>query len=139
ANLGAFVKLITERLKHRGCDQVCLGVAGLPSLRDKLRRSHESSLRLFNMFPLKPLSRSDRLNVIHRGLDEAKKKNAFEVTIAEDAEAILSYIAEGYPHFIQQFAYCAFESDTDNHIDGEDVWNGAYGDHGALKQLGLKY
>ena len=57
ANLGAFVKLLTERLKVRNCDRVCIGLAGLTALRPKLRESHESSLRLFNVFALKPLLR----------------------------------------------------------------------------------
>jgi len=51
----------------------------------------------------------------------------------------LAFITEGYPHFIQQFAFCAFDADRDNNIDVADVLNGAYGETGALKQLGLKY
>lgn len=139
ANLGAFVKLLTERLKLRGCDRLCIGLAGLTDLRDKLRRSHESSLRLFKIFALEPLSAEDCGVAVRRGLDAAKEKNGFEVTIMSDAEANLAFITQGYPHFIQQFSYCAFESDTDNNIDLDDVLKGAYGDTGALRQLGLKY
>jgi len=61
------------------------------------------------------------------------------VAITPEALANLAFITEGYPHFIQQFAYCAFDSDTDNNIDLDDVIKGAYGEAGALKQLGLKY
>lgn len=140
ANLGALLKLLTERLKVRNCSRVCVGLAGLTSLREKLRKSHESSLRLFNVFALQPLSIPDCTAVIERGLDEAKTKNGFEVKINPDAQLTLSYITEGYPHFIQQFAYCAFDSDTDNVIDVDDVVRGAYDkDSGALRQLGLKY
>jgi hypothetical protein len=139
ANLGAFVKLLTERLKVRNCDRVCIGLAGLTALRAKLRESHESSLRLFNVFALKPLSPEDCAVVVKKGLQEAKEKNGFEVTITSEAQVSLNFITEGYPHFIQQFAYSAFESDKDNNIDGDDVINGAYGEGGALKQLGLKY
>lgn len=139
ANLGALCKLLTERLKLRGCDRLCIGLAGLTDLRDKLRSSHESSLRLFKIFALEPLSADDCAVAIRRGFDIAKEKNGFEVTINADAEANLAYITQGYPHFIQQFAYCAFESDTDNNIDLDDVIRGAYGETGALRQLGLKY
>jgi AAA ATPase-like protein len=140
ANLGALLKLLTERLKIRDCTRVCIGLAGLTSLREKLRKSHESSLRLFNVFALHPLSIEDCTSVIRRGLEEAKNKNGFEVKIDPEAESNLAYITEGYPHFIQQFAYCAFESDTDNLIDLDDVVKGAYNkDSGALRQLGLKY
>lgn len=139
ANLGAFVKLLTERLRLRGCDRVCIGLAGLMTLRDKLRKSHESSLRLFNIFGLQPLSISDCIKVIHKGLEEANSKNNFAVTIDTEAEQSLAFITEGYPHFIQQFSYSAFEADNDNRIDTEDVRVGAYGENGALKQLGMKY
>ena len=140
ANLGALLKLLTERLKVRNCNRVCVGLAGLTSLREKLRKSHESSLRLFNVLALKPLSIPDCTSVIRRGLDEANTKNGFEVKIDAEAELSLSYITEGYPHFIQQFAYCAFEFDKDNLIDVDDVLKGAYDkDAGALRQLGLKY
>lgn len=139
ANLGAFVKLLTERLRLRGCDHVCIGLAGLTSLRERLRKSHESSLRLFNVFGLQPLSLNDCIKVIRKGLEEANTKNSLKVTIDPEAEQSLAYITEGYPHFIQQFAYCAFDADDDNNIDVYDVQKGAYGETGALKQLGLKY
>lgn len=139
ANLGAFVKLLTERLKVRGCDRVCIGLAGLPTVREKLRKSHESSLRLFNVFALDPLSEQDCGAVVEKGLQEAKSKNNIEVTITPEAQSHLAFMTQGYPHFIQQFAYSAFESDTDNNIDIVDVVNGMYGEAGALRQLGLKY
>ncbi len=139
ANLGTFVKLLTERLKLRGCDRVCIGLAGLTAVKERLRKSHESSLRLFKIFALDRLSMKDCATAIQRGLEAAKKKNGFDVSITPDAEESLSFITEGYPHFIQQFAYCAFDADDDNNIDVEDVQKGAYGEAGALKQLGLKY
>lgn len=139
ANLGSFVKLLTERLKLRGCDRVCIGLAGLTVVRERLRKSHESSLRLFRIFALNPLSSEDCAMAIQRGLDAANKKNGFDVVISREAEISLSFITEGYPHFIQQFAYCAFDADEDNNIDAYDVQKGAYGETGAIKQLGLKY
>jgi hypothetical protein len=139
ANLGAFAKLLTERLKLRRCERVCLGLAGLTVVREKLRASHESSLRLFRIFGLQPLSAEDCRKVVGRGLEEATRTNGFEVAITPEAATNLAFITEGYPHFIQQFSYCAFEADTDNVIDNEDVTRGAFGEDGALKQLGLKY
>ena len=139
ANLGSLVKLLTERLRIRGCDRVCIGLAGLTALRDKLRESHESSLRLFNVFALNPLSTEDCLTVLQRGLAEASEKNGIDIKIDDDAARSLAFITEGYPHFVQQFAYCAFDADTDNKIDTEDLVKGSYAENGALKQLGLKY
>ncbi len=52
---------------------------------------------------------------------------------------MLSVLSEGYPHFLQQFCYNAFEFDSDNSIDIEDVNNGAHAEDGALDQLGVKF
>lgn len=139
SGLGSLVKLLTERLRLRGCDQVCIGLAGLSTIREKLRDSHESSLRLFNVFALSPLSTEDCLTVLERGLAEAKEKNGVGVRIEDEAARSLAFITEGYPHFVQQFAYCAFDADTDNNIDTDDLLRGSYAGNGALRQLGLKY
>lgn len=140
ANLGEFVKVFTERLTKRGCNNVCLGLAGLSNVMQHLRESHESSLRIFQIFTLEPLLQGERIEVIEKGLVEANKKNDFETRITDDAKEAISELSEGYPHFVQQFAYCAFEEDTDNDIDVKDVQQGAlHPSKGAIQQLGLKY
>jgi hypothetical protein len=140
SGLGEFVKLFTERLAKRGCNKICLGLAGLSTLLQSLRQSHESSVRIFEMFTLEPLLWAERIQVIDKGLAEAKEKNGVEVIIGPDARNMISELSEGYPHFLQQFAYCAFNEDTDNVIDGNDVREGAlHPDKGAIQQLGLKY
>ncbi len=52
---------------------------------------------------------------------------------------LISQLSEGYPHFLQEFAFKAFEIDTDNNICSEDVKEAAFGNIGALHQLGHKY
>lgn len=139
ANLGEFAKLFTERLSKENCNTVALGLAGLPALLPKLRKSHESAPRVFEVLTLDPLLPDERIAVISKGLDEAEPRNGYRVTTEAAAEQLISMLSEGYPHFIQQFAYCAFEADTDNRIDGADVVKGAFGENGAFKQLGVKY
>jgi hypothetical protein len=139
ANLGEFVKILTEKLTKRGCDRVCIGLAGLPLLLQRLKEGHESSLRVFETLNLKPLSLDEAKQVVFRGLAEAKTKNGKETTITEAALEKIVHLSEGYPHFIQQFSYCAFAEDTDDVIDNDDVVNGAYKENGALDQLGHKY
>lgn len=140
ANLGEFVKVFSERLTKRGCNRVCLGIAGLPSVMQNLRQSHESSTRIFEIFTLEPLLGSERLTVLESGLREAKNANTFEVTITDEARSLISTLSEGYPHFLQQFAYSAFNQDSDNKIDDSDVLQGALDpEAGALYQLGVKY
>ena len=139
AGLGQFLKLFTERLTRRGCNNVLLGLAGLPGVLAKLRESHESSPRLFQTIPLAPLEFEERKSVVNLGLDEANKKNSVVTTITDDALDFLADLSEGYPHFVQQFAYSAFEEDSDDIIDDDDVANGAFKEGGALSQLGDKF
>ena len=139
-HLGEFAKLFTERLVRRGFERVCLGFAGLSTVLKTLRDSHESSVRIFEVFTLEPLSVDERMTVIDNGLAKAKEKNGFETSIDTEAKQLISHLSEGYPHFLQQFAYSAFDADKDNSIDIDDVLKGAFdSDHGALIQLGVKY
>jgi hypothetical protein len=139
ASLGEFAKLFTERLTRKNCDKVLLGLAGLPSTISKLRASHESSPRIFEVLHLDPLEPSEREIVVQKGLDLAKRHNGFETAITDDAMTLLCELSEGYPHFVQQFSYSAFAADTDNHIDVDDVLDGAFKENGAIMQLGSKY
>ena len=139
ANLGTLLKLLSERLTKRGCHNVCIGLAGLPELIPKLRDSHESSPRMFNVLTLEPLSSGEREDIIHAGLSEANEKNARQTNINDEALGMISTLSEGYPHFIQQFAYSAFEQDNDDLIEKQDVLDGAFKENGALYQLGHKY
>jgi hypothetical protein len=107
AHLGEFVKLFTERLTKRGCDDFSIGLAGLPTLTQKLRESHESAPRVFQILSLEPLSHPERIDLIRKGLARANERGHV-VSITEHAENLIATLSEGYPHFIQLFAYCAF-------------------------------
>jgi hypothetical protein len=139
ANLGAFLKIFTERLSKRQCDCVCIGLAGVTGLIPKLRASHESSPRIFNVMLLEPLQPDERKQVVRRGIEEANTKNQQRAAISDAGVEAISDLSEGFPHFIQQFAYCAFEVDRDNVISDSDVYVGAVLENGALDQLGEKY
>jgi hypothetical protein len=139
AGLGEFLKLLTERLTRSDCNNVLIGLAALPTILAKLRASHESAPRLFHTFLLDPLEVDERKRVIQLGLRDAKAKNEVDVTISSEALDFLADLSEGYPHFLQQFAYSAFGADVDGVIDIEDVSRGAFADGGALAQLGDKF
>ncbi len=138
-SLGSFFKLLTERLQRRGCAHVAFGIAGLPELRNVLAASHPSSLRLFQELVLGRLSMDEAKRVIDMGLTKANKANEVKTTITNDARDHLAYYSEGYPHFIQQFAFSAFAADQDNEIDAEDVKLGGFGKRGALELIGDRY
>jgi len=139
--LGAFAKLLSERLARRSCDKFMMGFAGLPKLRDVLRDSHPSSLRIFEQFELNALPDNDVSSVIDRCLAKANEQNDTQTTITDQARQMLVRLSEGYPHFIQQFGYCAFESDSDGTIDRQDVMTGSglFDQHGALDIIGERY
>lgn len=139
AGLGRLCKIFTERLTKHGCTNVVLGVAGLPTIIGTLKASHESAARLFTTIILDPLRDPETRSVITTGLNEANKKNKQKTDIDEDAMQLLVSLSEGYPHFIQQFAYSAFDVDADDVIGVDDVIRGAYEENGALAQLGAKY
>jgi Cdc6-like AAA superfamily ATPase len=139
ASLGEIVKLLTEKLSKRGCDQVLIGMTGQPGLIAKLKASHESSSRIFSVLTLKPLSEEENMAVVMGGLKKANQVNTQQTTIDDDALKLISQLSEGYPHFLQEFAYKAFENDMDYRICADDVKDGAFGVNGALNQLGNKY
>jgi len=137
--LGSFLKLFTERLQRRGCTKTMIGLAGLLDLRNVLRESHESSLRIFDELVLDRLSDDEVDQVIDTCLEKANKDNSTSMQITEDGRKYLISLSEGYPHFIQQFGYSAFETDTDNLIDENDVARGGLGENGALELIGERY
>jgi hypothetical protein len=139
AHLGELCKLLTERLAYQGCERVSIGLAGLTGLVGKLRYSHESAPRVFEVLSLDALTDDERNTVVDRGLNDAETKNGFRTKISDDARTSIANLSEGYPHFIQQFAYCAFDADRDDYIDVNDVGEGAFSEHGALDQLGKRY
>lgn len=139
AGLGEFVKVLTERLTKCGAHNVGVGVVGISSVIKKMRDSYESSVRVLTSIPLATLEQDERKEVVNLGLDEAEQKNNFRTSIDADALDLISSLSEGYPHFIQQYAYSAFDHDTDNNIDMTDVTVGLTKENGALQQLGMRY
>lgn len=133
--LGSLLKRTIDTL-GRGDDRVCFGVAGLPELPGLMKAGHESSLRGFRHFLIEPLEREERKEVVDLGLKEAKENFCVEVSIDDDAAGIIASISDGYPHFIQQFAYSAYDSDSDFNIDAHDVFAGATCEGGAFACLG---
>lgn len=139
--IGVFLKNLSETLVKEGCNKVMIILAGLPRLRDILKESHESSLRLFEEYELSPLSPDEVKHVITRGLEEYNIKADPSNQISVDGDALdhIVFYSEGYPHFVQQIGASAFLVNTDNLITVEDVKNGMFMPNGALDLIGDKY
>jgi hypothetical protein len=138
-HIGYFFKVVTEILQQHGCDNVMFILAGLPDVVEKLTSSHESSMRVFTQLVVKELRPDDRKYVINRGITVGNEKNVDQTTISNDARNMISTLSEGYPHFIQQFSYSAFEANTDGEISEDDVATGAFRQGGALDAIGSRY
>ena len=138
-HIGSFFKLLTERVQKHNCNNLMIGLAGLNNMREILRQSHSSSLRIFDEVQLGRLSRDEVSQVIDRCLSEANKINKAKTVIDEDGRKALITLSEGYPHFIQQFGFCAFAIDSEGTITRDDVYKGAFGSRGALERIGDGY
>jgi hypothetical protein len=138
-HLGYLLKTVTELLVQHECHKIMFVVAGLPVVIDKLANSHASSIRIFNHLIIKELSPEDRQSVVDSGIKEGNKINDEITTIATDAKTLISTLSEGYPHFIQQFSYSAFEYNSDGEISKDDVTGASFGKGGALDEIGTRY
>lgn len=137
--LGYFFKTVTEALQKRNCHNVMFVIAGLPDVNDKLVQSHPSSVRVFNQLKLAELAPRDRVYVIEKGVEEGNRLNSDQTTITDEAKTRIGAFSEGYPHFIQQFSYSAFEDNADGEISGDDVSASAFRPGGALDAIGDRY
>jgi hypothetical protein len=138
-HIGYFFKTVTELLQQNGCNNVMFVVAGLPDVTEKLAKSHESSIRIFNQIKVKELNPQDRFYVIEKGIEEGNRLNSEPTTVSEDAKKHISTLSEGYPHFIQQFAYSAYDFNSDGEISADDVLEGAFNEDGAIDAIGAQY
>jgi hypothetical protein len=138
-DLGSFVKLLTERLQKEGTEKLMFGISGLPKTKDILLNSHPSSIRIFEELHLERLTKTEIRQVLKSVQVENSRLNGHELVINEDAENLLIEFSEGFPHFIQQYGYSAFEISDSHTIRLENVVFGAFDKNGALECIGNKY
>lgn len=138
-DLGTFLKLLMERLQKEGTQQFMVGISGLPKTKEILIESHPSSIRIFEELYLDRLSNDDIKYVIKRVLDHSLELNGARTKIEAEAENYLVRLSEGFPHFIHQYGYCAFDLSDGVTITEKNVQKGAFGNNGAIEKIGDKY
>ena len=138
-DLGTFVKLTLERLQKAGIENLMFGLAGLPNVKKNLFESHPSSLRVLEDVELLRLSDQEVRRVIKICMQEAERLNGEPFSFDSAAESLMVDLSEGYPHFIQQYGFCAFAKAASNTITANDVLSGATGKKGALELIGDRY
>lgn len=137
--LGTFLKLLLERLQKEGTEKLMFGLAGLPKIKDVLMASHPSSLRLFDDIEMDRLSMNEIGTVIEKVQESSIELNGYKLEVTDEAKTGLIYFSEGFPHFIHQYGYSAFELSDGKVITDSNVLDGAIGKNGALEKIGNKY
>lgn len=138
-NLGTFIKLLYERLQKEGTQHLMIGISGLPKTKQILVESHSSSLRIFEELTLDRLGNDDIEYVIKRVLQHSQEINGYPTKIEDKAKVHLVDLSEGFPHFIHQYGYCAFDLSNGQIITENNVMKGAFGNNGAIERIGNKY
>lgn len=138
-DLGVFTKLIVERLQKEGTEKLLFGIAGLPKTKNILINSHPSSIRIFEELFLDRLTKEEMEDILNKVLLNAQELNLAPTTFEPEAKGQLLYFSEGFPHFIHQYGFCAFESSNGVLITKDNVLDGALSPNGALDRIGNKY
>lgn len=143
-DIGAFFKLLLERLNSIGCHQVVVGVAGLASSTDVLVKSHKSSLRIFDELALDGLEKDDVAELLALAELSVRGSGPENFCFMSDAKDAILQLSGGHAHFVHQFGYCAFEKacqaeSADYSVHVAHVWEGAFERRGALDLIGDMY
>ena len=139
-DLGVLLKNLAEALQIADCNHVLFILSGLPRLREVLRDSHESSLRLFEELELLPLIEKDVKYIFEKGVSIVNDKNPEEkISISPEALDKMAFVSEGYPHFIQQIGSSTFDVNTEATITLETVDKAIFQKNGALDLIGDRY
>jgi len=138
--LGSFLKNLSETLVSENTNKVLFILAGLPVTVDILRKSHESSLRLFEELLLKPLSQNNVKEIVLNAIQDINnRKKGTEIVIDKDALESFFGVSEGYPHFLQQIGYSVIDNLASENITKELVEETMFKEGGALDLIGNRY
>lgn len=121
AGLATWLKDFTERLQRQKVAKLLMLVAGQPILRAHLYDNHQSVLRIFKSMTLTPLADLERREILRTGMRLANATANQPRDMTDDAEDLLSDLSEGYPFFLQTYAYAAFDQAGTGPVDAEAV------------------
>jgi hypothetical protein len=138
-DLGTLLKNLSETLQVEGCNNVLFILSGLPRIREVLKESHPSSLRLFEELELLPLYEKDIKDVYERGLAIVNQKAPIKYKYDPEALQWMITLSEGYPHFIQQIGFSTFDLNADQVITTETANRAIFGANGAIDLIGDRY
>ncbi|MGA7793277.1 MAG: ATP-binding protein [Candidatus Acidiferrales bacterium] len=115
---GSFFKVVSEAWAVDGYRNAMFTVIGLPNVPVDISADDPSAPRVFSYVELTRLTTEESLSIIQKCLEDSGK------TIESDAARTVASWSGGFPYFLHQLGYDAFEADTDEIITTHDVNNG---------------
>jgi len=118
--VGSFFKVVSEAWAVDGYRNAMFAAIGLPDISAKISDDDPSAPRVFTYVELKRMTQAQSLDILNKCIEGSGK------TLDSEAAKSISIRAGGFPYFLHQLAYDAFEVDTDGKITQEDVNRGLF-------------
>jgi Cdc6-like AAA superfamily ATPase len=118
SGIGSFLKVVSEAWTVAGHRQIMFLIVGLPHIPERISEDDRSAPRIFSYVELRRMTREESLDILHKCLEKSGKR------IEGKAARITAMRSGGFPYFLHQLGYDAFEADLDNVIDVEDINKG---------------
>jgi AAA ATPase domain len=116
--VGSFFKVVTESWAADGYRNAMFLVIGLPHIPAQISLDDLSAPRVFSFVELKRMTQEESVAILNRCLASSDKK------IDNSSLATIAKWAGGFPYFLHQLGYDAFDVDSDGVIDVDDVASG---------------
>lgn len=118
-SIASFLKITTEELIDAGLHKVVLYLVGLSGVMDALTEDHASIHRVFETIELRHLRPEESREVITRTLGSMPETE--RISISESAIRKVLEIASGFPAPIHSLCFEAYNNDTDDFLDDDDM------------------
>lgn len=115
---GSFFKVVSEAWAVDGYRNAMFAVIGLPDVPANISKDDPSAPRIFSYVELKRMTTDECRGIVDACLAKSEK------TIEEDAAVRIATRSGGFPYFLHQLGYDAFERDIDGIIDNQDLDQG---------------
>jgi hypothetical protein len=116
--VGSFFKVVSEAWAIDGYRNAMFAVIGLPDVPANISKDDPSAPRIFSYVELKRMTTDECLDIVRSCLAKSDKR------IEDDAAVKIATRSGGFPYFLHQLGYDAFEKDRDGIIDGQDLEEG---------------
>lgn len=115
---GSFFKVVSEAWAVDGYRNAMFAVIGLPDVPANISKDDPSAPRIFSYVELKRMTTDECLNIVRGCLAKSEKR------IEDEAAIRIAARSGGFPYFLHQLGYDAFETDRDGIIDAQDLDQG---------------